>query len=97
MNYISIISDIEIIIGKIRNMSDTDFQSIAKNGNQNYWKILHPVWWVLFLIQIFRKHKKILGAIIFILCIFVTQSIEPFANIITKPLQDFLLQIFINK
>lgn len=93
-NYKSIISDIDIILWKLDSLSKKEFNDIINPKNNNYWKILNPIYCFLELLKLWWKHKIISSIIIFfiwiIITIIITDSIKPLTDIITKPISDTL-------
>ncbi len=102
-NFSSVISDIDIMIGKIDSLSEKDYQKITKWNNKNWWRKLNPIWWCYLFLEILWKYKflSLIGTfIVFVTWIIFTKSTEPMIDFLTKPVQNYLswvVQNYFNK
>lgn len=93
-NYKSILSDINIILWKLNLLSQKELDKLFEINNKNYWKLLNPIYWVIFIFIVWWKHKIISWILLFLIwvifTIFITDSIKPLTDKITKPFSEFL-------
>lgn len=94
-NHKSILSDLEIIIGKLNSLTQKEINEII-TGNlwKNYWKIWNPIYWIMLWLQWLWWHKVISIIVCFIIwAIFtaiITDSIKPITELLSKPAANSL-------
>lgn len=102
-NFTSIVSDIDIMVGKIWVLTEKEFHKVLSKNSTNLWKAWHPVWWIIVFGKLLWKYKiysLIFTFILFVVGIFVSKSIDPLVDFITKPLQTYFswaVEKYLNK